>query len=81
MTLSTFYGTSTYSSYCFWLYLRSSDYNTLHENGMKIEPRYNVVLNSTKNKIGSGKINVYTYLIADASFSIINRYATNPQYK
>ena len=66
MTLSTFYGISTYSSYCFWLYLRSSDYNTLHGKGMKIERGSNVVLNFTKNNIGSGKTNVYTYLIADA---------------
>ena len=47
---------------------------------MKIEPRYNVELNLTKNNTGFGTINAYTYLIADASFSIINRYATDSQY-
>ena len=80
MTLSTFYGTLTSSGYCFWLDLRSTDDNTLHGNGMKIEPGSNVVLNFTKRNTGSGKINIYTYLIADASLSIINRYATDPQY-
>ena len=80
MSLSTFYGTPTSSGYCFWLDLRSTDDNTLHGNGIKIEPGTNVVLNFTKNNTGSGTINVYTYLIADASFSIINRYATDPQY-
>ena len=80
MTLSIFYGTPTSSGYCLWLDLRSTDDNTLYGNGMKIEPSSNVVLNFTKNNTGSGTINVYTYLIADALFSIINRYATDPQY-
>ena len=77
---STFYETTTSSGYCFWLDLRSTDDNTLHENEMKIEPGSTVELNFTKNNTGSGKINAYTFLIADASFSIINRYATDPQY-
>ena len=47
---------------------------------MKIELGSNVVLNFTKTNTGSGKINVYTYLIAGASLSIISRYATDPQY-
>ena len=60
ITLSTFYGTPHSSGYCFWLDLRSADDNTLHGNGMKIEPGSNVVLNFTKKITGSGKINVYT---------------------
>ena len=80
MTLSTLHGTPTSSGYCFWLYLRSTDDNTLYGNEMNIEPGSNVVLNFTKNNTGSGKINVHTYLIADASLSIINRYANDPQY-
>ena len=47
---------------------------------MKIEPRLNVALNFNKNNTGSGKINVHTYLIADASLSIINRYAIDLKY-
>ena len=73
MTLSTFYGTPTSSGYCFWLDL-STDDNTLRGNGMKREPGSNF----TKNNTCSRKINVYTYLITDASLSIINRYATDP---
>ena len=80
ITLSTSYGTLTSSSYCFWLDLRSTDDNTLLENGIKIEPGSNVVLNFINNNTGSGTINAYTHLIVDASFSIINRYATDPQY-
>ena len=80
MTLSTFYGTPNSSGYCFWLDLRSTDDNTLHGNGMKIEPGSNIVLNFTKNKTGFGKINVYLHLIAEASLSIINRYANDPKY-
>jgi hypothetical protein len=78
--LPNFYGTTTSSGYCFWLDLRSTDDNTLHGNGMKIEAGSNVVLNFTKNNTGTGSINVYTYLIADATFTLINRFATDPQY-
>ena len=80
MTLSTFYGTPTSSGYCFWLDLRSTDDNTLHGNGIKIEPGSKIVLNFTKNNTGFGKINVYTHLIVDTSFSIISSYATDPRY-
>ena len=80
MTLSTFYRTPTSSGYYFWLDFRITDDNTLHGNEVKIEPGSNVALNFTKNNTGSGKINLYTYLIADTSFSIINRYASDPQY-
>ena len=79
-TLSTFYRTPTSSDYCFWLDLRSTDDNTLHGNGIKIEPGSNDVLNFTKNNTGSGNINMCTYLIADALFSIINKYATDSEY-
>ena len=80
MSLSNFYGAPTSSGYCFWLDLRSTDDDILHGNRMKIEPGSHVVLNFTKNNTGSNTINVHTYLIADSSSSIINRYATDLQY-
>ncbi len=80
MILSHFYGTPTSSGYCFWLDLRSTDDNTLHGNGMKIDAGSNIGLNFTKNNTGTGTMNVCTYLIADAAFTLINRFATKPQF-
>ena len=45
---------------------------------MKTKHGSNVVFNFTKNNVGSGTINVNTYLIADASFSIINNIYYRP---
>jgi hypothetical protein len=76
MSLLEFYS----SKFGLWIDLRSTDDNTLHGNGMKIETGSTISLKFTKNNTGSGSINVHTYLIADAQFTLINRFATDPQY-
>jgi hypothetical protein len=76
MTMETFYS----KHFCLWLDLRSIDDNNLHGTGMKIEDGFNIVLKISKNNTGSGNINVYPYLIADAYFTLMNRRVTNPVY-
>jgi hypothetical protein len=68
------------TDYCLWLDTRSTEDNNLHGTGLKIEDGFNIDLMCTKKNTGSGNINVYTYLIADALFTLLNRRATNPVY-
>ncbi len=89
LTMQSFYGSAAVigppaspaqSGYCLWIDTRSTEDNNLHGSGMMIKNGSNVALKFTKNNTGSGTINVYTYLIADAQFTLINRFATDPQY-
>jgi hypothetical protein len=80
VTLLNFYGTSTISTYCMWIDMRSTEDNKLHGSGMKIPSGSNVALKFTKNNTGTGTINVYAYLVADAQFTLTNRFAMDPQY-
>ena len=80
VTLPNFYGTSTISTYSLWIDTRSTEDNKLHGSGMAIPNGSNVALKFTKNNTGTGTLNVYTYLIADAQFTLTNRFATDPQY-
>jgi hypothetical protein len=76
MSMQSFYA----SQYCLWIDTRSTEDNTLHGTGIKLNNGSNMALKFTKNNTGSGSINVYTYLVADAQFTLINRIATDPLY-
>ncbi len=80
MHLSLFYGIPTQARFCLWIDTRSTDDNRLHGSGMTIKNGSNVALKFTKNNTGSEPINVYTYLIADACFTVKNRFVTDPKY-
>jgi hypothetical protein len=69
VTLPNFYGTSLISTYSLWIDTRFTEDNKLHDSGMAIPNGSNVALKFTKNNTGTGTINVYTYLIADAQFT------------
>lgn len=77
MSLNHFYG---HSKYCLWIDMRSTEDNKLHGSGMTIRNGSNIALKFTKNNTGSGLINVNTYLIADAYFTVKNRFITDPKY-
>lgn len=80
IVINNFYGSTTSSAYCLWIDTRSTEDNKLHGTGMTIKNGSNIALKFTKNNTGSDIINAYTYLIADAQFTLINRYATDPLY-
>lgn len=80
VTLPNFYGTPTSSIYSLWIDTRSTDDNKLHGSGLMMRNGSNMLLRCTKNNTGTGPINVFTYLIADAQFTLINKFATDPQY-
>lgn len=77
MDLLTYYGTPSESKYCLWIDTRSTEDNKLHGSGLKCINTY-MAIKFTKNNTGSGPINVHTYLIADAQFTLINRLVTDP---
>ena len=80
VTMLNFFGSSTTSNYCMWIDMRSTEDNKLHGSGMKIPNGSNVSLKFTKNNTGTGVVNVYAYLVADAQFTLTNRFAMDPQY-
>ena len=82
MTCNKFYGDANNAKFCLWIDCRSSEDNNLHGSGHRLMSSNNgFLIQVTKNNTGSGAINVHTYLIADAQFTLINRLATDPQFE
>ena len=74
--------TTDASRYCLWIDTRSTEDNNLFGSGFKLISSNNgFLITLTKNNTGSELMNVHTYLVADAQFTLINRLATDPEFE
>jgi len=74
--------TADASRYCLWIDTRSTEDNNLFGSGFKLISSNNgFLITLTKNNTVAGLMNIHTYLVADAQFTLINRLATDPEFE